>query len=638
MQKLVPSAALLLLSLVPSAVAQDISSRGFLSSPAHVLATDRVALPLRDFQPEPGPIELQSASAEEHVFVPLSDRVAVDRARLQLRFENSIALLPGRSQLQVRLNDAVVGQLPLSPEQPAAFAEIELPADRLEAGFNEFSFRSAQHAANGCEDTGAPELWTTIDAERSELLLDLRYLPLDPRLNQLKDLISPAIGGARRLNILTAGAIFEGAGLDEDALIWGAMVAQAAAMYLDFVAPEFSHATARAATPEAAAEARWRGWRFPDLQQTGLANRDQVLMGTRDQLAPLIGAEADNITTAYAGIFALDIDPTRFILVVSGTTADEVRRAATALAIMDFPFTDAPRALIHELAIPQGASYLGRVNVQQDQHYRFDDLGLQRTTFRGRGPHRLTLDMVLPADLYAKESAEVEFDLHFAYGAGMRGDSVLNLYVNDIFERAIHLSEVNGLAFRDYRIKIPLRSFQPGRNQVLLEAVLVPSQTGDCTLNQDQNLIVSIFEDSGLQMPPAAHFAEQPNLNLLAETAFPAAGGDGGLVLHFAVSDGDTAVAGWTLLAKLAQAAGHPILDLAVEIGTRKHRGHLLAVGPVDAIDEGLLAAAPIALGQRHNVPYGLVQVETPSAEESTGLAMWPWSRGRRRTRSSSRP
>ena len=71
--------------------------------------------------------------------------------------------------------------------------------------------------------------------------------------------------------------------------------------------------------------------------------------------------------------------------------------------------------------------------------------------------------MVLPADLYAKESAEVEFNLHFAYGAGMRGDSVLNLYVNDIFERAVHLSEVNGLAFRDYRIKVPLRSFQPGR-------------------------------------------------------------------------------------------------------------------------------------------------------------------------------
>lgn len=622
MHRLIPSTALLILMHAGPVAAQEEPPLQPLPIAQATLATAHAALPLRDFQPEPGPIELRSASAEERIFIPLSSRVAVDRARLQMRYENSIALLPGRSQLQIRVNDAVVGQLPLSREQPAAFAEIELPADRLEPGFNEFSFRAAQHAVNGCEDSGSAELWTIIDAERSEVLLDLRYLILEPHLNQLKDLISPAIGGARHLNILTPQTAMPGRTLDENTLLWGAMIAQAAAMHLEFVAPQFSHAVARTASPAAAAEARWRGWRFPGLAQTGLSNRDQVLIGTRDQLAPLIGEEAESITGAYTGIFPLDVDPTRFILVVSGTTDQEVTRAATAIAVMDFPFTDASRALIHELGLPQGAGFLGRVNVQEDQYYSFEDLGADRSTFRGRGPHRLTMDMVLPADLYASEVAEVEFDLHFAYGAGMREDSVLNLYVNDIFERAIHLNEVNGLAFRDYRLKVPLRSFKPGRNVLTLEAVLVPSVSGDCTLTQDQNLIISIFEDSGLQMPPASHFAEQPDLDLLAGTAFPAAGSSEGLVLHFAAGDSDTALAGWTLLAKLAQTAGHPILDLAVEVGTRKHRGHLLAVGPLDSIDEGLLAAAPIPLGRRHEVPYGLVQVESPSKRDSGGIAL----------------
>ncbi len=623
MVRLVPSTAILLLLLAGPTAAQEESPGRPQPAVQATLATARVAMALRDFQPEPGPIELRSVAAEETIFVPLSSRVAVDRARLQLRYENSIALLPNRSQLQIRVNDAVVGQLPLSREQPAAFAEIELPADRLKPGFNEFSFRAAQHAVNGCEDAGSTELWTTIDAERSEILLDLRFLTLDPRLNQLKDLISPAIGGARKLNILTPDAAMIGQALDEDSLLWGALVAQAAALNLDFVAPQFTQAVARTASPAAAAEARWRGWRFPDLAQTGLAKRDQVLIGTRDQLAPLIGGEADNITNAYAGIFPLDADPTRFILIVSGTTAAEVTRAASALAIMDFPFTDAPRALINQLDIPQGGGFLGRVNVQEDQRYSFADLGLGRTTFRGRGPHRLTMDMVLPADLYAAETAEVEFDLSFAYGAGMRSDSVLNLYVNDIFERAIGLSEASGLAFRDYRLTVPLRSFKPGRNVLTLESVLVPSVSGDCTLIQDQNLLISIFEDSGLRMPPAARFAEQPDLNLLARTAFPAAGSDGGLVLNYATGDSDTAIAGWTLLAKLAQVAGRPILDLAVEVGGRKNRGNLLAIGAVDAIDEGLLAAAPIPLGQPNNVPYGLVQVETPSAPDSGGIPLF---------------
>ncbi len=593
--------------------------------PVSVNAAERTqparAFPLQGFQPAPGTIELRTATAESEIFVPLAERVRVHDATMMLHFENSISLLQGRSQLGVRLNDRVVGQIPLNPQQPAGVAEITLPAEHFTGGFNSFSFFAAQHTVNGCEDTGAPELWTDVDTARSELRLDFDLAPIDPTLADLGDLISPAIGGARHLNILTSGD------LGQAELTWGGMVAQAVAIRLQFIAPTFDHQRAVAAAPALRTAAAFAGWRFPAWDQSGLRNEDQVLLGTRAELAPLIGAAADGITDAFLGVFPLDANPSRFVLIVSGTTDDEVTRAATALSVMELPFTDSPSVLVRDLDLPANVFTPSRVNAREDGRYSFADLGVASRTFRGRGPHRLNVDLVLPPDLYASEQDQVGFALNFAYGAGMRGDSVLNLYINDLFERAIHLDQVTGLAFRDYRLDVPLRSLEPGANTLTLEAVLVPLVSGDCIMNQEQNLLLTVFDDSDLAIPRVPHATRQPDLALMGATAFPyngAESADQQVVIQFAAADSATAAAGWTVVAKLAQTAGRAVTPLHITVDAPTVDGHLIAIGAVDDIDPVLRNAAPMPLGAVNNVPYRRVAVrggsEPPAASVLAGL------------------
>lgn len=604
-----------------------------LAGPSVATAAERTdatrAIALQAFQPEPGNIELRSSAANAEIFVALAERARVRSASMLLHFENSISLLSDRSQLAVRLNGGVVGQIPLNPDQPTAVADITLPADRFERGFNSFTFEAAQHAVNGCEDTGAPELWTTVDTQRSELRLDFDFAPIEPTLADLDDLMSPAIGGARHLNVLTpaADATAGASGLDENELRWGGLVAQALALRLQFIAPTFSHQTAEAASLPMRLVAKQTGWRFPAWDQSGLIGEDHVLIGTRDDLAPYLGAEAEQITDAYLGIFPLDADPSRFVVVVSGLTDDEVTRAATALSVMELPFTDAPRALIRELDLPANVFTSSRVNARADGRYSFADLGVNSSTFRGRGPHQLDVSLVLPPDLYAREEDEVAFALNFAYGAGMRGDSVLNLYINGLFERAIHLDQVTGLAFRDYRLDVPLRSLDAGANTLSLEAVLVPLITGDCTLNQENNLLLSVFDDSDLSIPRVPHAAQQPDLDLMSRTGFPYNGAesdDQPTVVQFAATDSETAAAGWTVIAKLAQSAGRALAPLNVALDSRAVDGHLIVVGAVTDIDPVVRRAAPLPLGEVNDVPHRRVAIrggsEPPAPSIFAGL------------------
>ena len=94
----------------------------------------------------------------------------------------------------------------------------------------------------------------------------------------------------------------------------------------------------------------------------------------------------------------------------------------------------------------------------------------------------------MPADLFAHEDKNVDLILHFAYGAGMRRDSVLNIMLNGRFERAIALDQQGGAIYHKYKIAVPLRSFQPGVNKTRFSPRMMPLITGECLAIQTENL------------------------------------------------------------------------------------------------------------------------------------------------------
>lgn len=587
---------------------------GCISGPSAAAAeaakTASASLTLASLLPASQPIRLRYTSDEFTLYIPVSPRSKVKSALLHLQLTNSISLLRERSQLAVRLNGRVLAQVPLNPAQPEASVDIRLPAALLKPGYNQLTFSVAQHYTLRCEDPSAPELWTEIDPVASTLTFDSDLAPLQPRLSDMAQLFDPKLGGEQGLTIVTAAP----APMRDDQLQWGMLVAQGAALRLQYAPLRVRHEIAARSSAEARPRASTAN--FPGLKQDALQSSDSALIGTKAELEPYLAKSIlDGITGSFLGVYALDADPRRFVLVVSGNTAAEVAQAARSFAFLNFPYPDTPSVLVSAIEYAALTDYSGKNTLTPNGIYRFSQLDFKSTTVRGTAAsslineehvQSLELEVVMPADLFAHEDRNVDLILHFAYGAGLRRDSVLNILLNDRFERAIALDQQSGAVYQKYRIAIPLRSFQPGVNKIRFAPRMMPLITGECQAIQTENLQLTLYEDSSLNMPNAAHFVSMPNLRLLVRTGFPyTVKTDGSAALvHVASNDSKTIAAAWMLIAKLAQRNGHPLHQLGISFSLPQDNKDLIVVGITGKIEPKLLQGAPLEFGKFSRIPY----------------------------------
>ncbi|MGE0744376.1 MAG: cellulose biosynthesis cyclic di-GMP-binding regulatory protein BcsB [Rhodospirillales bacterium] len=575
-------------------------------------AASAPAVPLERFMPAPHPIVLRGLYAEQSLFFPVSPRTPTAAALLKLDLTNSIALQGDRSQLVVKLDNRVVAQLPLRGTQPSVAAEIDLPPALIRPGFNRLTFAAAQHVLPQCEDPNAPELWTQIDTARSTLALAPQAGPVRYRLGDLGALVGPGSASPYRVNVMTAGA-----GIDDARLRAGALVAQGLALRLGYVPLVARH------LPLQAAAAAGPGV-FGRLDQSPLVDGDAVLIGTKAEIAPFIADEiAAAINAAYLGIFPLERDPARFGLIVSGTTAAEVDRAATALTLMDFPFADAAQMRVDSVDRTTVATFGNAPTVEADSKHAFGDLGYRTRTIRGKADNEILIRFYLADQLYFPEEAMIELELDFAYGAGFGRVSALNLSLNGRFQATIALNDPNGAVLRDYRVTVVARELQAGMNTLRFEPVMSSVQAGNCEFAQFDNLLFSLADTSTMKVPPASRYARQPDLQLFSRTGFPygrALGAEAALVAG--ATDPDTVAAYWSVAAKLAQVRRIALLDATytAERG-RGGGGHRLVVGAAGNLDPELFNAAALVIGNVHRVPYPSLRprVEVPVGTNPAG-------------------
>ena len=585
------------------------------------------ALPLATFMGANERIRLRYTADEFTISVPLAARFKVSSARLHLQLTNSISLLKDRSQVAVRLNGRLLGQTALSPQQPESSLDIRIPPNVLKPGYNQLTFAVAQHYTLRCEDPSAPELWTEIDTVASTLTIDGEAQAVTPRLSDMSLLFDPKVWGDQTFTIVTASP----PPVKDDQLQWGALVARGAALHLRYAPLRVVHEPAGRTGAAAGAPAA----NFPGLQQDSLRRTDSALIGTRAELAPYVSKKiSDGITGSFLGVYALDADPTRFVLVVSGTTAAEVAQAATAFTHMNFPFPDSASMLVTRIDYPGLANYSGKNTVAPGGSYRFSQFDFKSKTVQGAATsslineehvHGLEIELVMPADLFAHEDSNVDLILHFAYGAALRKDSVLNILLNDRFERAIGLTVEAGVVYNKYQVSIPLRSFQPGVNRLRFMPRMMPLITGECQAIQSENLILTMYEDSLVVMPGASHFVTMPNLRLLGRSGFPytVQPNSAGMLVHVAAADSKTVAAAWTLLAKLAQRHGQPLQEAVISFALPQSADKdLLVIGAAGQIQAGILKGAPLELGKLSRVPYP-VAAETPAQDNAGGWLAW---------------
>ncbi len=425
--------------------------------------------------------------------------------------------------------------------------------------------------------------------------------------------------------------------LDDDQLSWGALVAQAISRRLEFKPPRFNAVPIAMQGPETA-----------DLAKlTAPLPGDAILVGTRDQLRAILGEDwVGEISAAYLAILPHPQDKTRLILVVSGRDTAEVKQAATALAFLAPPFPEEQAVLVHDLQLPELPQGTAPSFLPGRSRARFADLGVGTTTlvsplaparwfnepgFAGPGnevseaQRSLRIRFWLQPGLYVKGFGDAILRLNFSYGTGFRRDSVLNVLINGLFVRAIPLTEPLGATLLDYKLHIPAGMLRSGYNQLELLPMLVPTETGWCQLRQAENLLLTIYGDSTLQLPPLSQFAKLPDLELYARTGFPLLNDPQGGQLAIQVVGGtpESASAAWTILARLAQITGIPLYRAQISRHLPPADRELLVVGALADLDPAIKTATSLF---SNGAQSGLLVRSLRTIAEAEGSRVW-WER-----------
>ncbi|MFZ5428171.1 MAG: cellulose biosynthesis cyclic di-GMP-binding regulatory protein BcsB [Thermodesulfobacteriota bacterium] len=531
------------------------------------------------------PIELRGAEARKSVSLPVPQRIRIEDVKLEMVYTNSISMIP-RSQLAVMLDNRVLAQLPVKANQPDNAARITLPLDGFRPGFREIGFRAAQHYTDECEDPSAPELYSQVDAAHSVLHMKTSRRPITPSLARLADIFDRRLWLDRYTLelMIPPGSL----GQDEDMRQAAAQVSQSIAAIFDYL-PVSVRINELAAQPNAPREGkpRFPGVKLPDKAWDG------VLLGTRDQLAPFVSPDIlAKIKEGYIGLFQSDQDPTRSILLISGVTPAQVRQAATMLNLPGIALPDRPDVSVSMLRMDQGYQRLKPIEDEKGWT-SFANLGFETTTLKGMYPNPARLEFWVGREMFDPAKPYIDLELNFAYGVGFDKKSGLNILLNGQFIKALPMQNTHGEQFFRYKIEVPTISLQSGRNELqFLPAVIGEDMGGSCEPIFTENLLVSIFQDSRIELPPLADYVSVPDLGLLARSGLPYTRAVDGLGVGVLIADQDPATLGsaLSLIAKLRQINKAPMTALRFVSNADALKGvdGLIVVGQESALPEAI--------------------------------------------------
>jgi hypothetical protein len=241
----------------------------------------------------------------------------------------------------------------------------------------------------------------------------------------------------------------------------------------------------------------------------------------------------------------------------------------------------------------------------------FSQLGVPTTQFSGRR-FRTDFGVAVPADFYANAYGEATILLDAAYASTVLPGSHIDIYVNGSVASTVPITNSGGGIFRHLPIRVTLRHFRPGLNNITVEASLLTSSDNVCvpgaTASADPRF--ALFDTSVFHIPDFARVGQRPNLAATAGTGYPYGRADPPLPMIMDPLDTDTISASATLLGRLAMMAGRPIpIDFATSAA---------GIGDRDALFVGSISQIPPTMLTQLNVSATTQASWRPVAEGQT--------------------
>lgn len=452
-------------------------------------------------------ITLRGIEGTAGVPFPVRSDQVVQRATLHLKYSYSPALLPDLSHLKVTVNGVTAATVPVPAEDGGRDLERDIELDpRLFVDHNWINLQLIGHYTRDCEDPDHTSLWANIDRGS---YIELAWAPL-----QLADDLS-----------LLPLPFFD--------------PRDTARLELPFVfAGQPSNATLQAAGITASwfgALAGYRGALFPAYTGMLPAQGHAVLFGTPRNPPP--GVELPEVEGPTLAVATHPQDPNAKLLLVLGRDEDELRTAASALAL-GTPLAG-ERALVRDFreAAPR-KPYDAPAWLPGDRPVRFDELVPDTAALNVRGyhPDLVRIGLRLAPDLFVWESEGIPVNLRYRYtlpeGANR---SALNVSINDAFVATLpldgrprgralpvqlwHQVAPKGRMPIEQPLRLPTGPFSASSQ--LRFHFFFDRPVAEACKNTFPDVSAAIDGDSTIDVSGFAHFIAMPNLAAFGNAGFP---------------------------------------------------------------------------------------------------------------------
>jgi hypothetical protein len=453
-------------------------------------------------------------------FFALPDEASTP-AKLVLTLQTAISVAPEDSKMKVAINGTPVGSSRLVAGDPRRI-EFAVPVGVIHPGYNAVTIEADQRHRVDCSINATYELWTKIDPDKSGFI----YSGVAKPSLSLVDLLPLSGAKQGRTPIRVVVPAGEMAAYDR------AMRAVEALTILG----NFNHpAVEFAATP-------------------GTGPGIDLFIGTKSELAPLLGNAKILASSDHAIVDAGDKGDDRRRLILTGMDADDVElrvKEFVAFALNDRP-----------VGTPEGLNALtnlkGRMLMPGDK-VSLKDLGYAGQPFSGRFEVS-QLNFSMPADFYPGDYSSINFHLNARYVGGLAPDAVLVVKANDKEVANIQLSSTREGEIRDQRLPIPYSVLRPGQNTLSIEARVPSKLDGACdSVNVASSSVrIAISDKSYLDVADYARIGRYPDIAGLTSGLTPKLSGAPDPLTHVFVPGYDKQAlnAAATFLAKMAFSSG----------------------------------------------------------------------------------
>lgn len=521
------------------------------------------------------PISLRNSYARTQIPVNISPRLKVDEWTMRLVYTHSTSIVPHQSQIVVSLDQVVVAQIEMVPDQPYNSVEIPLPRDLARGRNHEFQIAVSQPLpANASTYTGGPERFTQIDLEQSYLEVKGYLEPIPARLSEFQHLFDYSmISGQYPVHFCIPGS----SNMIKEYLEWGAIVAQGVGLRVSGAPLRLSH-----------------GERLR-------ANQDNILIGDVASLAPFLeGDLARSVKGPFMAIQPLYRDDRHFLIVLGGRNDEEVRLAVEAFAVSPDTLPDTSFFGVTELQLNMKAGMIpvGQPSVRIPGDYAFSELGAYSQTMDELPGSEYTLDLFLPGNYLPNREKDAILEVHFTHSGQDADRSYLQVFVGNLFVGDISLSQASEGSYRKRTLALPPQALRPGHNQIrLVNRSAALNAVGQVYPRSNP---LTILDSSRVVIPAAVGARQLPDLSLMARSGFPLTDlhNPGDLTVYITDGDPRTVDSAWTFLAKVAQVSGSYLHGVDLTFTPPEGPRNMLVMGLWQQLSDKWHEGAPLFSGR----------------------------------------